>query len=102
MIEADEIDVRGRAGLPGPCPAAIRGDAADMLGNPRPAAFPLLWAPRGLMDEPGGLYRADQLAGPDGEMVPDAEMVPDVNHYTVRTGAGAERVAQRIIDGVAR
>ncbi|GLW29171.1 alpha/beta hydrolase [Actinoplanes regularis] len=70
--------------------AAIRGDAADMLRDPRPADFPLLWAPRGLMDEEGGLYRAEQLAGLD------AELVPDVNHYTILAGAGAARVAERI------
>ncbi|MEV6302616.1 alpha/beta hydrolase [Actinoplanes sp. NPDC051861] len=68
---------------------AVRGDAADMLRNPPPAGFPLLWAPRGLMDEEGGLYRAEQLTGVD------AELVPDVNHYTILT-AGAERVAERI------
>ena len=69
---------------------AIRGDAADMLRDPRPAPFPLLWAPRGLMDEETGLYRAEQLTGVD------AELVPDVNHYTILAGAGARRVAERI------
>ncbi|GIF03909.1 alpha/beta fold hydrolase [Actinoplanes siamensis] len=70
---------------------AIRGDAADMLRNPPPAPFPLLWAPRGLMDQEPGLYRADQLTGVD------AERVPDVNHYTIVLGAGAGRVAERIL-----
>ncbi|BCJ44533.1 hypothetical protein GCM10010168_13460 [Actinoplanes ianthinogenes] len=70
---------------------AIRGDAADMLRNPPPAPFPLLWAPRGLMDEETGLYRAEQLTGVD------AEPVPDVNHYTILLGAGAEHVAARIL-----
>ncbi|GAA4597898.1 hypothetical protein GCM10023107_42790 [Actinoplanes octamycinicus] len=70
---------------------AIRGDAADMLRNPPPAPFPLLWAPRGLMDEDTGLYRADQLTGVD------AELVPDVNHYTILLGPGAEHVAARIL-----
>ncbi|AEV83640.1 alpha/beta hydrolase fold protein [Actinoplanes sp. SE50] len=70
--------------------AAVRGDAADMLRNPRPAPFPLLWAPRGLADEDTGLYRADQLTGVD------AEPVPDVNHYTILT-AGAGHVASRLL-----
>jgi pimeloyl-ACP methyl ester carboxylesterase len=71
---------------------AIRGDAADMLRDPPPAPFPLLWAPRGLADEETGLYRADQLTAVD------AELVPDVNHYTILLGAGATRVAERIQD----
>jgi pimeloyl-ACP methyl ester carboxylesterase len=70
---------------------AIRGDATDMLTDPPPATFPLLWAPRGLMDEEPGLYRPEQLAGVD------AELVPDVNHYTILDGAGARRVAERIV-----
>ncbi|WIM97339.1 alpha/beta fold hydrolase [Actinoplanes oblitus] len=70
---------------------AIRGDAADMLRHPRPAPFPLLWAPRGLMDEETGLYRAEQLTGVD------AELVPDVNHYTILLGSGAEHVAGRLL-----
>jgi pimeloyl-ACP methyl ester carboxylesterase len=69
---------------------AVRGDAADMLTSPPPAPFPLLWAPRGLMDEEPGLYRADRLVGVD------AELVPDVNHYTILDGPGAQRVADRI------
>ncbi|PRX19012.1 alpha/beta fold hydrolase [Actinoplanes italicus] len=70
---------------------AIRGDATDMLTDPPPALFPLLWAPRGLMDEEPGLYRAEQLTGVD------AELVPDVNHYTILDGTGAARVAERIV-----
>ncbi|MBG0561133.1 alpha/beta fold hydrolase [Actinoplanes aureus] len=68
---------------------AVRGDAADMLTNPVPAPYPLLWAPRGLMDEDRGLYTADQLTGVD-----DAERVPDVNHYTILQ---SPRVAERIV-----
>ncbi|MDI6100802.1 alpha/beta hydrolase [Actinoplanes sp. NEAU-A12] len=70
---------------------AVRSDAADMLTHPAPAPFPLLWAPRGLMDEEPGLYRPEQLAGVD------AELVPGVNHYTILQGAGAQRVADRIV-----
>ncbi len=70
---------------------AVRADATDMLRHPLPAPFPLLWAPRGMTDEPGGLYRADQLTGVD------AELIPDVNHYTILLGSGAARVAERIV-----
>lgn len=72
-------------------PDAVRADATDMLRHPLPAPFPLLWAPRGMTDEPGGLYRAEQLTDVD------AELVPDVNHYTILLGSGAERVAERIV-----
>ncbi|MEU4427571.1 alpha/beta hydrolase [Actinoplanes sp. NPDC024001] len=67
---------------------AIRADAADMLTNPVPAPYPMLWAPRGLMDEDRGLYTAGRLAGVD------AELIPDVNHYTILQ---APRVAERIV-----
>ncbi|WP_030435478.1 alpha/beta fold hydrolase [Actinoplanes subtropicus] len=69
---------------------AIRADARDMLTHPAPAEFPLLGAPRGLQDEPTGMYPLPilQAAG--------AEMVPDVNHYTILLGAGAAHVAKRI------
>jgi pimeloyl-ACP methyl ester carboxylesterase len=65
---------------------AIRADATDMLRRPVPAEFPLLWAPRGLADEDGGLYRTG----------PAETLVPDVNHYTILT-RGAGRVAAEIL-----
>jgi pimeloyl-ACP methyl ester carboxylesterase len=71
---------------------AVRADAGDMLTAPAPAdGFPLLWAPRGLQDQDGGMYSAADVAGLD------AELVPDVNHYTLLLGAGAARVAGRIL-----
>ncbi|GIE94681.1 alpha/beta fold hydrolase [Paractinoplanes rishiriensis] len=70
---------------------AIRADARDMLSAPAAYGYPLLWAPRGLQDEDTGLYAKDQLAAVD------AELIPDVNHYTILLGAGAERVATRIV-----
>lgn len=70
---------------------AVRSDATDMLTRPAPHEFPLLWAPRGLQDEDGGLYDDKAVAGMD------AELVPDVNHYTILLGRGAERVADRIV-----
>lgn len=71
---------------------AVRADTRDMLTAPAPAGgFPLLWTPRGLQDQAGGMYTPDDVAGLD------AELVPDVNHYTVLLGAGAKHVAERII-----
>jgi len=69
---------------------AIRADARDMLTTPAPAEFPILGAPRGLQDEPTGMYPLAllQAAG--------AEIVPDVNHYTILLGNGAAHVAKRI------
>jgi pimeloyl-ACP methyl ester carboxylesterase len=73
---------------------AVRADARDMLTAAAPAdGFPLLWAPRGLQDQEGGMYSASDVEGFD------AELVPDVNHYTLLLGAGAERVAQVISCG---
>ena len=73
---------------------AIRADARDMLTAPAAHDFPLLWAPRGLQNEPVGLYDEERVAGLD------AELIPDVNHYTILLGAGAERVAERILQMV--
>ena len=71
---------------------AVRADAADMLTRPaRSAGYPLLWAPRGMQDQDRGLYAAERLAAVD------AELVPDVNHYTILLGAGAARVAARLL-----
>jgi pimeloyl-ACP methyl ester carboxylesterase len=76
---------------------AVRADTRDMLTAAAPAdGFPLLWAPRGLQDEEHGMYSAADVAGRD------AELVPDVNHYTLLLGAGADRVAARILDTVLR
>jgi pimeloyl-ACP methyl ester carboxylesterase len=72
---------------------AVRADTEDMLTDAAPAGgFPLLWAPRGLQDQDGGMYSAADVAGRD------AELVPDVNHYTLLLGAGAGRVADRLSD----
>ena len=51
----------------------------------------LLWAPRGMLDDPGGLYDEQRLHGLD------AEQVPDTNHYSILLGEpGAKRVAAAI------
>ena len=51
----------------------------------------LLWAPRGMVDDPGGLYAEERLGGLEHESVPDS------NHYSILLGApGAKRVAAAI------
>jgi hypothetical protein len=51
----------------------------------------LLWAPRGMVDDPGGLYAEDRLGGIEHECV------PDTNHYSILLGEpGARRVAAAI------
>ena len=51
----------------------------------------LLWAPRGMLDQPGGFYTEQRLDG-----VPN-ELVPDTNHYSILLGeAGAKKVAAAI------
>ncbi|MFQ6144160.1 alpha/beta hydrolase [Streptomyces seoulensis] len=84
---------------------AVRVDGIDQLGEqvlgavhrlPRPTT--LLWAERGLMDEPQGLYDERRLAtaGLDPHLV-RPERVPGVNHYTILVGdEGARLVAHRL------
>jgi pimeloyl-ACP methyl ester carboxylesterase len=51
----------------------------------------LLWAPRGMVDEPGGLYDERRVA------TLDAELIPDTNHFSILLGAyGAKRVASAL------
>ena len=78
---------------------AVREAGRDLLAGDevraaiRHAQCPLtlLWAPRGMMDEPGGFYSADRLNGLA------QECVSDTNHYSILLGdAGARRVAAAI------
>ena len=76
---------------------AIRADGRDLLTDPEVqdavrtaagagVATELLWAERGLMDEPQGLYDEARLTA---MQVPDAvrvSKVADVNHYSVILG----------------
>jgi pimeloyl-ACP methyl ester carboxylesterase len=51
----------------------------------------LLWAPRGMVDQPGGFYTEQRLNG-----LPN-ELVPDTNHYSILLGEpGAGKVAAAI------
>ncbi|MFJ9521935.1 alpha/beta fold hydrolase [Kitasatospora sp. NPDC101801] len=90
-------------------PEAIRQDGGEVLLDkdaagavhrlPLPAE--LLWAERGLMDEPQGLYDPGRLAfaGLDPERV-RATLVPGTNHYTIVAGqAGAEQIVRRLLAG---
>ncbi|KQV11748.1 MULTISPECIES: alpha/beta fold hydrolase [unclassified Kitasatospora] len=90
-------------------PEAIRQDGGEVLLDkdaagavhrlPLPAE--LLWAERGLMDEPQGLYDVERiaLAGLDLERV-RATLVPDTNHYTIVAGpVGAEQIVLRLLAG---
>lgn len=58
----------------------------------------LLHAPRGLLDEPGGLCPADAVAAASAANPwVEAELVDDVNHYTiVLDPRGAQRVAAAV------
>ncbi|MFJ9443970.1 alpha/beta fold hydrolase [Kitasatospora sp. NPDC101235] len=71
--------------------------AAAVRRLPCPAE--LLWAERGLFDEPQGLYDHERigLAGLDPERVP-ASPVPDTNHYSILWGeAGADRIVRLLL-----
>ncbi|GAA5041448.1 alpha/beta hydrolase [Streptomyces similanensis] len=85
---------------------AVRDDGIDQLGEqvlgavhrlPRPTT--LLWAERGLMDEPQGLYDERRLAAADLDPhLVRPERVPGVNHYTILVGdEGARLVAHRLL-----
>jgi pimeloyl-ACP methyl ester carboxylesterase len=100
-LVGEEPELRSSCSL-----AAVRADGADLLSGARtlravhelivPAT--LLWAPRGLRDEPTGLYTASRLvaAGLDPGRV-RVERVDDVNHYTIVLGdRGAEAVAAAV------
>lgn len=88
---------------------AVRADGGDVLADPevlgavRTAGLPstLLWAPRGLADEPQGLYDEQRLAALDlpGHVV--TRRVDGANHYTVLLDApGVAAVAQAVTDAV--
>lgn len=86
---------------------AIRVDATDTLATPetvdavRRLTQPvrLLWAARGMLDEPQGLYDEGRLAAAGLPPGFATERLDGVNHYTILAGpAGARVVAQRILE----
>jgi pimeloyl-ACP methyl ester carboxylesterase len=106
-IWCDEIDAHVQHDLVGEPPEmrsscsreAVRVNGRELLADDavrtaiRAVDCPLvlLWAPRGMVDDPGGLYAEERLNGIDHELV------PDTNHYSILLGApGAARVAAAI------
>jgi pimeloyl-ACP methyl ester carboxylesterase len=84
---------------------SVRADGADVvfgaevLSAVRTSVVPtrLLWAPRGLLDQPQGLYDEQRLAAADLPERVRVSRVDDVNHYTVLlTDHGAASVAQAV------
>jgi pimeloyl-ACP methyl ester carboxylesterase len=92
--------------------AAIRQDAEDELRNAGVFAAvhelevptSLLWAERGLADEPVGLYAPEVIAASGLEQEGVAlHFVPGVNHYSLVLGqAGARTVAAHLAGAVLR
>jgi lipase len=85
---------------PGCVAAAMLADHAEQFaGGPVDRAWPsveapvtFLRAPRGLLDEPGGLYPEPVVTGWLAAHPRVARIdVPDVNHYTVTLGPGGAR-----------
>lgn len=88
-------------------PEAVRTDGREVLFEPAVVsaihelrcASALLWAERGLQDQPQGLYDDERLvaAGLDANRV-RLRRIDDVNHYTVILGRrGADAVAAAIV-----
>ncbi|MEV7601009.1 alpha/beta hydrolase [Kitasatospora sp. NPDC089797] len=86
---------------------AVQTDGAQVLLDQEaagavhrlPCPAELLWAERGLLDEPQGLYDHQRigLSGLDRERVP-ASLVPDTNHYSILWGeAGADRIVRGLL-----
>ncbi|MFJ5234565.1 alpha/beta hydrolase [Kitasatospora sp. NPDC088391] len=106
----DELDAYTQRDLVGTEPAlvsscvhaAIDTDGAQVLLDPEAAAAihrltvpaRLLYAARGLLDEPQALYDTGRLAAA-GLAVP-TELVPDTNHYSI---IAAERLAEVLLGG---
>jgi pimeloyl-ACP methyl ester carboxylesterase len=79
----EAVQVNGRELL---ADEAVRGAVRDLR-----CPVLMLWAPRGMVDDPGGLYAEDRLGGLEHELV------PDTNHYSILLGQpGAKRVASAI------
>ncbi|MFI6846887.1 alpha/beta hydrolase [Kitasatospora sp. NBC_00085] len=87
---------------------AVQTDGAQVLLDQDAAAAvhrlpcpgELLWAERGLLDEPQGLYddKRIAMAGLDKARVVASSLVPDTNHYSILWGrAGSEAVVQSLL-----
>ncbi|WP_037732320.1 alpha/beta hydrolase [Streptomyces megasporus] len=90
---------------------AIRADGADVLADSETLAavrtasakvpMALLWAERGMLDEPQGLYDEDRLAAAelDGTGV-TVRCVPDTNHYSIMLAPHATEAIRAALDTV--
>lgn len=90
---------------------SVRADGADLVAGEEVLAAvratdvptTLLWAPRGLLDEPQGLYDEQRLAAAELPERVRVRKVEDTNHYTVLLSPhGAAAVAgevTRALDG---
>jgi pimeloyl-ACP methyl ester carboxylesterase len=87
---------------------AIETDGAQVLLDPQAAAAvrglggraELLWAERGLQNQPQGLYDAQRLADAGLELT--ISQVADTNHYSIVMGArGSAAVAERMLAATA-
>ena len=89
---------------------AVRADGADVLGDTeRPAAVrrpqvrgQLLWAERGLLDEPRALYDAERVAAAalDPARMPDRR-IDGTNHSSILFPPAGEEVATAVRDPLA-
>lgn len=90
---------------------ALRTDGVQILGDqdahaaihrlPVPAT--LLWAERGMFDEPTGLYDNAKLTAAALPDTVDVRFVPGVNHYSIALGeTGADAVAAAIDEAIAQ
>jgi len=96
---------------PATCYAAMAEDTTDLnRGTDLPAALQalavpalLLRAPRGLLDEPNGLYSPEHARSWEDKLdCLTVQDVPDVNHYTILMDSpGAGAVAAAVADALA-
>jgi pimeloyl-ACP methyl ester carboxylesterase len=77
----------------------LDAEAAEAV-HKLPCPATLLWAERGLLDQPQGMYDADRLAAAALDPARITTVAaPDTNHYTVLLGAeGARTVAGLLLD----
>ena len=89
---------------------AVRADGAGVLTDAEAHAavasavaagvdVRFCWAPRGLLDEPQGLYDEQRIAALGLPAQVHVEQVPDVNHYTeILDDAGTRAIAAAVLD----
>ncbi|HEX7661187.1 MAG TPA: alpha/beta hydrolase [Pseudonocardiaceae bacterium] len=83
---------------------AIRADGADVIRDPDtlaaihhlPVSTTLLWAERGMLNQPEGLYSRRTLAALPARI--EARLVPGTNHYSIVIGDGARAVAEAVTE----